>query len=263
MIPKIIHYCWFGGNNKSTLIKKCIRSWKKYCPDYKIIEWNESNFDINCCDYVREAYEAKKWAFVTDYARLKILYENGGIYFDTDVELISSIDEYLQYDGFFCFEDNKHIATGLGFGVSIANHFVKAMIDDYNGVRFIKNDGTFDLLPCPQRNTMAIEKMGLIRNGNTQIINNNIFLSAEYFNPINCITGEKVITKNTHAIHWFNASWWTQEQKRYNKIKKRKQFIEKKFGNFGIRIYTILLSIQEIGIKQLVIKLINKIRHMR
>ena len=95
MIPKIIHYCWFGGNPLPELAIKCIESWKKYLPDYEIKEWNESNFDINCCAYVREAYEAKKWAFVSDYARFWILYQHGGLYFDTDVELIKSIDDLI------------------------------------------------------------------------------------------------------------------------------------------------------------------------
>ena len=97
VIPKIIHYCWFGGNELSELAKKCISSWRKYCPDYEIIEWNESNFDINLCQYVREAYKEKKWAFVSDYARFWILYNFGGIYMDTDVELITSIDGLVEY----------------------------------------------------------------------------------------------------------------------------------------------------------------------
>lgn len=213
MIPKIIHYCWFGGNPKSKLIKKCIKSWKKYCPNYEIIEWNESNFDLNSCDYVREAYDEKKWAFVTDYARLKIVYEHGGIYLDTDVELISNIDKFLQYDGFFGFEDDKHIATGLGFGAVPNNYFIKAMLDDYSNIHFINFDGTYDMVTCPQRNTIALAQLGLYRNGTTQIINNNIFFSSEYLNPINYFTGEKKITENTHSIHWFNASWQTKEMK--------------------------------------------------
>lgn len=95
MIPKIIHYCWFGGNPLPELAVKCIESWKKYCPDYEIKRWDESNFDLKCCDYVKEAYQAKKWAFVSDYVRFKVLYDEGGLYFDTDVELIKPIDDIL------------------------------------------------------------------------------------------------------------------------------------------------------------------------
>ena len=112
MIPKVIHYCWFGGNPLPNIAVKCINSWKKYFPDYEIIEWNESNFDLFSCDYCREAYDAKKWAFVSDYARFKILYEHGGVYFDTDVELVKKIDFLLKYSAFFGFENKKYISTG-------------------------------------------------------------------------------------------------------------------------------------------------------
>ena len=104
MIPKVIHYCWFGHHPLSPLAKKCMKSWKRYFPDYEIKEWNEGNFDLSYCDYVREAYEAKKWAFVSDYARLKIVYEQGGIYMDVDVELIKPLDELTERDGYMGFE---------------------------------------------------------------------------------------------------------------------------------------------------------------
>jgi len=155
-IPKVIHYCWFGGNEKSKLIKKCIDSWKKYCPDYEIKEWNESNFDIEINNYVKEAYEAKKWAFVSDYARLWIVYNYGGIYLDTDVELIKSLDNLLNYKAYFGSEDGKLINTGLGFGAIKDNEFVKKIKDDYEYIHFIKDDGTYDITPCPKRNTDSI-----------------------------------------------------------------------------------------------------------
>ncbi len=129
-IPKTIHYCWFGGNPKSELIQRCIESWEKYCPDYEIIEWNESNFDINCCQYVKDAYAAKKWAFVSDYARLWVVYTHGGIYLDTDVELKQNLDELLTYDAWFAHDDMLYIATGLGFG-SIKDFPVLKNIMDY------------------------------------------------------------------------------------------------------------------------------------
>ena len=117
-IPKIIHYCWFGGNPLPDAAKKCIETWKKYCPDYEIVEWNESNFDVNCCDYVKEAYEAKKWAFVSDVARLLIVYKLGGVYLDTDVEILenSPFEKYLDYENIMAFENARSIATGLVFG---------------------------------------------------------------------------------------------------------------------------------------------------
>ena len=115
-IPKVLHYCWFGGAPKPKNIQNCIRSWKKYCPDYEIIEWNEQNFDVSQSLYTRQAYDARRWAFVADYARLKILYEQGGIYMDTDVELLRSLDDLLVYPAFFGFQHNNEVATGLGFG---------------------------------------------------------------------------------------------------------------------------------------------------
>lgn len=116
MIPKKIHYCWFGENPLSELVNRCIDSWKKFCPEYEIIQWNESNFDVNSCDYVKEAYEAKKWAFVSDYAGFKILYEHGELYFDTDVELIKPFDD-LTYEGSFMGIEETSIAVNPGLGI--------------------------------------------------------------------------------------------------------------------------------------------------
>ena len=111
MIPKVIHYCWFRKKEKSDLINRCINSWRKYYSDYQIIEWNENNFNIDVCEYTHQAYLAGKWAFVSDYARLKIIYENGGIYFDTDVELKQSLDKFLEFDAWFSQDDIRYINT--------------------------------------------------------------------------------------------------------------------------------------------------------
>ena len=147
MIPKIIHYCWFGGAPKSKLIKKCIKSWLKYCGDYKIIEWNETNFDINTTPlFVRQAYQHKKWAFVTDYVRLKVVYENGGLYFDTDVELLKNPDDFLQNEAFFGFNENNRIATGLVMGANKNCKLLADLMDNYLNDSVLKilnkrNDG--------------------------------------------------------------------------------------------------------------------------
>ena len=169
-IPKQIHYCWFGRGKKNKLFYKCLKSWKKYLPDYEIIEWNEDNFDINSTNkYVKEAYENKKYAFVSDYARLKILYENGGIYFDTDVEVLKKIDQEILGNGYFAKERDNQISTGLGFCVPKHNELVKIMMDDYENASFIIN-GEMDFTACPNRNTDSLEKMGYKVNKETKEI---------------------------------------------------------------------------------------------
>ena len=164
MIPKVIHYCWFGKSEKPESVKKCIASWRKFCPDYKIIEWNEDNFDLNCIPFVQQAYQKKKWAFVTDYARLKIIYENGGIYFDTDVELLRNIDKLLLLKGFMGTEDGGFINTGLGFG-AVKNHpMLKKLMEDYLSLSFPEDDQEIAKITCPILTTAKFEKYGYIRN---------------------------------------------------------------------------------------------------
>ena len=214
-IPKIIHYCWFGRNPKPKLAEKCIKSWEKYCPDYNIIEWNEDNFDITVCPlYVRQAYEAKQWAFVTDYVRLKLIYEYGGIYMDTDVELIKSLDVLLECTAYFGFENEKFISTGLGFGAKKGTLILKEIMKDYESITFIQADGSFDSIPCPVRNTDVFIRHGLKQDGTYQILNGGIqLLPSEYLCPITYFSGEKNITQNTISIHWFSASWQTKEKR--------------------------------------------------
>ena len=164
-IPKKIHYCWFGGNPKPELALKCIKSWKKYCPDYEIIEWNESNFDVNANQYCRDAYKEKKWAFVTDYARLVILYEHGGVYFDTDVQVIRSIDALLEHPAFMGIErasDSCKVASGLALGSEKGNPLIKEIMDDYDTASFYRSDGSIDITTCTVRNS---ETTRLCRRG--------------------------------------------------------------------------------------------------
>lgn len=227
MIPKIIHYCWFGKNPLPKSAKKCIKSWKRFCPDFKIIEWNEDNFDINTCpEYVIQAYNNKKWAFVTDYVRLKVVYEYGGIYMDTDVELVKNIEFLLEYDGYFGFERN-YVATGLGFGAIKGLEIVREMMDDYNNLSFINEKGEINLVPCPKLNTKIFEKHGLLLNNEKQIIDENILvLPMEYFSPVEYATHKLHKTKNTVSIHWYMASWHSQKQKS-DRLKRRKNLRKK------------------------------------
>lgn len=216
MIPKIIHYCWFGCNPKPKLVKKCIRSWKKYCPDYQIIEWNEKNFDVSSCPlYVQQAYEAKKWAFVSDYARLKIIYDNGGVYLDTDVELLKSLDPFLLCDGYFGFHDKTWIATGLGFGAVKGALVLLEMMQNYERAPFIKANGSKDMLPCPNRDTPVFIKRGLLQNDSLQTLEGNIIVyPTEYFDPYDYKAGSVRKTSNTVSMHHYSASWTIEEKKK-------------------------------------------------
>lgn len=219
MIPKIIHYCWFGNNPLPESAKKCIASWKKYCPDYEIIKWNEENFDISTCPlYVLQAYESKKWAFVTDYVRLKVVYDHGGIYFDTDVELIKKIDKLLNYNAFFGFENGKHVASGLGFGSLKEHYILEELMTDYNNKSFILNDGSLNQETCPMINTRILLQHGLKQNDKKQLLDNNILiLPSIYMCPINFETGQMKKSFKTISIHWFDASWMSAVDADYHK----------------------------------------------
>lgn len=203
MIPKKIHYCWFGRGELSTTAKKCIKSWKKYCPDYEIIEWNEDNFDIHQNEYTRKVYAEKKYAFLSDYARLKIVYEQGGIYLDVDVELVKSLDDLLGNDAYFGFETKEFINTGVGFGAKKGNFAIKFLLDEYNQLL----DGTKEVIGCPILNTEGLVKLGLVRNGQLQKLAECTVYPAEYFNPYDDPTGRLNKTKNTYSIHWYAKSW--------------------------------------------------------
>lgn len=205
-IPKTIHYCWFGGNPLPELAQKCISSWEKYCPDYEIVRWDESNFDVNCCDYVKEAYEAKKWAFVSDVARLNALVRHGGIYMDTDVEVLRPIDEFLQYDAFSGFERSDAIPTGLM--ASKANHpLFEELLNEYNNKHFIKEDGTYDLTTNVKYITDTCLKHGLQLNNTFQTVYGFTLFPHDYFCPVNSKTGKIELTDNSYTIHHFAGSW--------------------------------------------------------
>ncbi len=220
MIPKIIHYCWFGGKPLPKLAKKCIASWKKYCPDYEIKEWNEKNFDINCNDFVKEAYKAKKWAFVTDYARLEIIYNCGGIYLDTDVELIRPLDSFLNNTCFMALEKpGFFIATGLGFGAEINNCVIKELQTLYNSITFPDDDNYLNSVTCPIITTDFFERYGFKKQNITQDICGVKIYSTDFFCPKDYYTRETRLTKNTVAIHHYDGSWLLKSERLKAKIK--------------------------------------------
>lgn len=203
MIPKKIHYCWFGENPKPKLAEKCIASWKKFCPDYEIIEWNEENFDVNRNGYTRMCYEQKKYAFLSDYVRLLVVAEQGGIYFDTDVEVKKPIDHLLAHPAFFSFEDSAHVNTGCGFGSEARNELLQAMIEEYHPLL----SGEGGVIGCPILNTQALVKHGLVLNGEMQQIMDALILPREYMNPFDPATGVLCKTANTVSVHWYSAAW--------------------------------------------------------
>ena len=209
MIPKKIHYCWFGKGEKSPKIQKCIDSWKKYCSDYELIEWNEENFDVNINPYTAWCYENKKYAFLSDYVRLLVVEANGGIYFDTDVEVVKSFDALLNNNAYFGFETESFVNTGLGFGAEAHNHVVKLMLKEYD----ILLDGKNGTIGCPKLNTEALLKCGLMLNGENQSLDNCTVFSPEYFNPYDASTGRLKTTQNSYSIHWYSASWMSSKQK--------------------------------------------------
>ena len=203
MIPKKIHYCWFGRGEKPKLAQKCIASWKKYCPDYEIIEWNEDNFDVNMNGYTRMCYAEKKYAFLSDYVRLVVVAEHGGLYFDTDVELINPIDGLMNNDAFYCFETKDYVASGLGFGSVAQGKTILAMLAEYDAYL----SGDRGVCSCPKLNTSALTKLGLIPDGSLQRVADAVILPSDYMNPFDAPTGRLNKTENTVSIHWYSASW--------------------------------------------------------
>lgn len=218
MIPKVIHYCWFGGNPLPEDAKKCIASWKKYFPDYEIKECNESNFDVNCCPYVKGAYEQKKYAFVSDYARFWVLYKEGGVYFDTDVEVIRNMDHIIDAGNFMGIE--KSLATqnsdsgemigvnaGLGMGCEANSQFLKEMLDLYES----KPSFTFDEGTIVHHTTWTLQKYGFVNEHKFQEVAGFKIYPADYFCPMDSTTGLVTLTDNTVSIHHYSCSWVDQK----------------------------------------------------
>ena len=245
-IPKIIHYCWFGGNELPDNVIKCIKSWEKYCPDYQIIRWDESNYDYKKVSFTAEAYSVKKWAFVSDVARLDIISKYGGIYLDTDVELVKSLDPFLVNCAFMAFEQGRNVATGLGFGAEKGNKIIIQNLDLYKNLHFINSDGTYNLKPCPQYTTELLISLGLHKEDTLQVIDNMKIYPSEYFCPMLLSRGKAEITNNTVSIHHYDGTWTTDEDKKYLN---RRIWIYTHFGRKGRRIYDGILLLKVNGFK--------------
>ena len=237
MIPKIIHYCWFGGNKKSKLIEDCIFSWKKHLPDYRIVEWNETSFDLNSNSYVRQAYEAKKWAFVSDYVRLFALYHYGGIYLDTDVEVLKSLDEFLMAPAFTGFESKDSPITAV-LGAEKGNSIIEKLLEEYTNRQFILADGSYDLTTNTTVITRQLLGMGILPNGKTQKLENIYLYPQIYFCPNNLTRIWDKPSSKSYTIHHFEGSW------------KKKNVISSRFL-FNCRRYLIGLLRDLLGTEQL------------
>lgn len=229
MIPKVIHYCWFGGNPLPKSAQKCIASWRKYLPDYEIKEWNESNFDVNIIPYTAEAYKAKKYAFVSDYARFWILYKYGGLYFDTDVEVIKNMDDIIAKGPFVGCENEAKagatpaqlgVAPGLGLGVNPGLGLCGEILEIYKDKHYILPDGSFSTDTVVTITTEFLCKYGMKNTDKVQEIAGVFIYPKEYFCPKDYVTGELKITKNSYCIHWYTASWASPYGRFKHKLKR-------------------------------------------
>ena len=234
MIPRVIHYCWFGKGSLSDLALKCIISWRKYFPDYEIKEWNESNYDVNIIKYTSEAYAAKKYAFVSDYARFDILYKHGGVYFDTDVEVIASFEDLLQRGGFMGLEpvsgENVFCNPGLGMAYAPGMRIACEIIELYKSMTFINIDGSYNYSTVVETVTSILKKYGLKNENVIQAFEGFLVYPTDYFCPYSLKTASLQLTGNTLSIHHYVGSWLNDSDKKY------KHFREKCIKKFGYRI---------------------------
>jgi hypothetical protein len=218
-IPKIIHYCWFGGKEKPDIVLKCMETWKRKLADYEIIEWNEKNFDINSNLYVKDAYQSGKFAFVSDYVRVFALYNYGGIYLDTDVEVFKSFNDLLHHSSFWGFEQENYIATST-IGAAKENQLIGMFLDSYKEKSFITTDGKYNDLTNVAIITDILQDLGLVPNGEYQELKDiGVFYPQTYFSPYDYINCRKFISVNTYAMHHFYKSWLPPKVRIKGKIK--------------------------------------------
>lgn len=227
MIPKTIHYIWFGGKPLPPLAKKCIDSWRRHMPQYEIRRWDESNFDISFCPYTAKAYADGKYAFVSDVARFWILHRHGGVYLDTDVELIKPIDDILEAGPFMACEDpddnrTPHsrfgVAPGLGIAAPAGHPFYKEILDFYRDTAFEQTNSGFSTITVVATTTSLLAAKGLVRSEAIQCIDGINIYPPEYFAPMDFDSGRISLTPNTRAIHHYAASWFSTEQRIYFRI---------------------------------------------
>lgn len=214
-MEKIIHYCWFGPKPLGKLEKKCLKSWKKYLPDYKIIKWSEENVDLNECEFIKDAYKQKKWAFVADYVRTKALYEYGGIYFDTDMEVIGDMKEFEDKELVFGLEDSGLPNAAIVIVKNKKNKYIKELLDTYKKMKFNESGKLYEIA-IPKMLENLLKPYGLLNDSkDTQVLNNEIYIyPRDYFYPYSFDMKNNIFTENTKTIHHFSASWLSYFEKR-------------------------------------------------
>lgn len=249
MIPKIIHFIWFGGK-KTKLAKKCIASWRKFCPDYEIMEWNESNFDVNKSTHCRQAFESKKYGFVVDYARYDLLFNYGGIYVDTDVEFLKNMDALLNTQAFVGFESEHEVATGQIVASVKGNAFIKDLMDYYKDLEFFDENGNPILVTSTTIITNLLRDKYGLKCDNTYQELSTIGLKVypcDYFQPIK--DGKLILTENTYSIHHFSSSWVDKD------YSQRKEYIALYGRKKGLFLYILRHPIKSIK------KALNRSKH--
>lgn len=214
-LPKVIHYCWFGEGKLGELQEKCISSWKEKCPEYEIIKWDENNYDIGKNAYMKEAYEAGKWAFVSDFARLDILYQFGGIYLDTDVELLKNMDELLQYEAFISYGEWPAVNSGAGIGCKKGDMILRQMRDyPRAGIPFKKANGEYNTTTNCIYESAVLREYGLKQDFNMQLVKNWLILPPDYFAPESILGEDIYLSDNTIGVHHCGGSWASNKRRR-------------------------------------------------
>ncbi len=232
VIPKKLHYMWLGKKTIPENLQKCIDSWKKHCPDYEIVEWNENNYDIGKHIYMKQAYEAGAYGFVPDFARLDILYNEGGFYLDTDVEIIRSIDE-LRYQAAFCGVEKWQVLNFGGLSGAVKeNQMIKAFLEARSDIAFYNEDGTQNRNTCGYYDTRVALDFGYKVNGETQAINGMNIYAYDYFHSYDYMSGTINKTENTYSVHWFNGGWLDDKMKEANEKAKQEY----------IKLYTVAIN---------------------
>lgn len=261
MIPKKIHYCWFGNNELPEIVARCLSNWEEVMPDYEIIRWDETNYNVNKCEFISNAYKNKKWAFVSDYARLDVLYTYGGIYLDTDVKVIKPFDSLLNLKGFCGFEsgkknENEYVNVGLAIGMEKGLNIGKILLDEYRTRNFNDNIHSLEKITCPVLQTKTLTEHGLVRNNKKQVVKGMTIFPTEYFCPLDQYTGKCNITNNTYSIHLYSATW-------FDSVDRNRRQLRIKYSKYGVLISNIVSTLiaykKEYGIVRMWIYILKKI----